>query len=532
MKRSLFFSILAVCAICISCKCETESEYSVLTKQAAQDYLTPIRQGGVDGNPYWNTYSKRFLFAPSFDFAFVDGAKEYLYTITNEEDPSNQWSFKAATPNETLAPVWNDVAVGMVNLKVEGLDASGNVLGIAGERSFMRNFPFNPPYSKCTRSYREAALLCLVGIHKLPYVQAWLTQDEPDMSYFLYTYPCKIISGVIRNEALLAKELPQFKEEAVAIAEKCEKFLASISQDENGVFPYFPPTYYGDIAASGEAQNQGKAMFMEPVGYGQALLDLYDVTGNEAYLKKSLKLSETYLKAQREDGSLPVKVDFNTGEPVNDVSALLEEILYWWRRFEKDYNINDFHNALLQAEKWMKENPAKTFNWNGQFEDWTVVGVQPYQNLTGCTCAPYASYILTQDTIEDGDIQLSTDIVNMIEDQLVNWDFPVDKELGFKKMLTPCVFEQFNDDRGIDDSAAILVNAWLNIYRHTGDKLMFAKAQAMADGLVQSQNYFNGIIPTTMEWWFNEGNNVVWLNCTYITIQTLINLQKEIDKLN
>jgi len=531
MRHTLLISALAISAICISCKCETESEYSVLTKQAAQEYLVPIRQGGVDGNPYWNTYSKRFLFAPAFDFAVVEGAKEYLYTVTSEEDSSKQWSFKASTPNECLAPVWNDIEVGRVILKVEGIDASGNVLGIAGERSFMRNFPFNPPYSKCTRSYGEAARLCLVGIHRQPYVQAWLTQDEPDMSYFLYTYPSKIVSGLIRIETLLAKEMPQYKDEAIAIAEKCAKFLVSISQDETGVFPYFPPTYYGGIAASGEAHNQGKAMFMEPIYFGEALLDLYDVTGNEQYLEKAHKLSETYVKAQREDGSLPVKVDFSTGEPVNNVSALLEKILSYWRRLERNYSVTDCHDSRILAEKWMKENPEKTFNWNGQFEDWTVVGVKPYQNFTGCTCAPYASYLLTQDTVTEEDILLSTDIVNMIEDQLVNWDFPVDKELGFKTMMTPCCFEQFNDDRGIDSSADILINAWLNIYNHTGDKLMFAKAQAMADGVLQCQNYFNGIIPTTMEWWFNEGNNVVWLNCTYNSILTMMRMQEELDKL-
>ena len=62
-------------------------------------------------------------------------------------------------------------------------------------------------------------------------------------------------------------------------------------------------------------------MTMEAASAGHAFLDLYDLTGDKAYYDRALGIADTYVRLQREDGSLPIKVDFVTGEPVNDADA-------------------------------------------------------------------------------------------------------------------------------------------------------------------------------------------------------------------
>ena len=61
---------------------------------------------------------------------------------------------------------------------------------------------------------------------------------------------------------------------------------------------------------------------MEAVQAANAFLDLYDLVHEEIYLNQALGIARTYLNTQSEDGSWPVKVDFESGVPVNDVKAI------------------------------------------------------------------------------------------------------------------------------------------------------------------------------------------------------------------
>ena len=76
-------------------------------------------------------------------------------------------------------------------------------------------------------------------------------------------------------------------------------------------------------------------MTLEGCSAGHAFLDLYDYTEEKIYLKHALGIADTYLRIQREDGSFPIKVDFITGEPVNEVGAMLEPIFNYILRHHK-----------------------------------------------------------------------------------------------------------------------------------------------------------------------------------------------------
>ncbi|MBQ0149509.1 MAG: hypothetical protein KBT08_02705, partial [Bacteroidales bacterium] len=312
MKRILTAAVL-LAALLQSC-CKEEDKTAALNQRAAAEYLTPIRPASEGRNPCWNEFSKKFTYAPAFDFAEVEGAAAYVFTITSDK---GEWSFKAQKPNADLSPVWNDIIPSQVHLRVDAVDADGKLIAEAGSRDFLRDFPFQGPYNSNVRPYREAAIMAALYVHRMKAVQSWKESTEPDMSYDHFTYANKIIGGTVSVEAKVAALVPSLREEALQIARNAAQFLMDQSRPEGDPLAFFPPTYYLSLVSSGREDNQGKTMTMDATMAGNGFLDLYDVTGEEIYLDRAIKIADTYVRLQNEDGSFPIKVDFVTGEPVN-----------------------------------------------------------------------------------------------------------------------------------------------------------------------------------------------------------------------
>ena len=534
----------AVALLAISCAPSEKRINASLNKAAAKEYLTPIRPFTEGRNPCWNGFCKKFIYAPVFDFAEIEGAVKYLYTVTpdiaetiaevrgdddSEEQAAkkeaeavklaeNSYTFTAATPHEALTPIWAEIPVGKVVLKVEALDKEGNVIGVAGERKFLRDFPFEAPYPGNIRPYREAALMAMLYIHTMPQIQNWKESTVPDMSYKHNTYPNKIIGATVSAEAKLAKYFPEYAEEALKIAKNAAQFLIDQSRPEGDPLEFFPPTYYGGLVASAREWNQGKVMTMDPCYVANAFLDLYDVTGEEFYKDRALKIANTYRKIQREDGSFPIKMYFETGEPVNEVGAMLTSIMSYLRRLETVYGISDYTEVREKAEEWMNKVALETFDLTGQFEDVNVEGLKAYQNLTNCTACPFASYILkgnpTAAQIED-----ARDLIRMSEDQFVHWNSLPEKN-GIRRLFGPCVFEQHKYQTPVDNSSCNVANAYLDLYEKTGDELAFAKAKALVDALTIAQQVTNGMMPTTLDYRNpnKDKGRTFWLNCSLASI--------------
>jgi len=541
MKKTIFL-ILAM--ICFAMLANAGENSKMLNRQAAKEYLNPIRPFTQGRNACWNVYSKKFIYAPVFDFNTIDGAVRYRFTVTPDlgvsqvqvradDDAEDQmsakaehieklasvsYSFVADVPTASLAPIWNKIPVGNVVLKVEGLDKKGNVIGIAGERRFLRDFPFEGPYNANVRPYREAALMAMLYIHTMPQIQNWKHSILPDMSYKHNTYASKTIGSTISVEAKLAAYFPEYKEEALAIARNAAQFLIDQSRPESDVLAYFPPTYYGGLVASKKSWNIGKVMTMDPCYAANGFLDLYDATGEKKYYDQALHIADTYSKLQRPDGSFPIKCYFETGEPVNGACAMLHPLLNYIRRLERQYGVHKYDNMRNLAERWMNEVALETFDLTGQFEDVNVEDVHPYQNLTNCTASPYASYILkgspTKAQIED-----AKDLIRMSEDQFVHWN-SLPESNGIRRLFGPCVFEQHRYQTPVDNSSCNVANAYLDLYELTGDKLALAKAKALIDALTVAQFVTNGCAPTTIDYRYplKDKGRTFWLNCSVATI--------------
>lgn len=523
MKRLM---IAAVLSGALFAGCQAVPEHEMLNTQAAEEYLQPIRPGYEGRNPFWNKFAKKFIYAPAFDFPEVEGAVAYKFTVKPAaEGAAQEWTFTAECPKSPLSPIWNEITPGNVVLTVEALDADGKVMAQVGERKFLRDFPFTGPYPEAVRDYEEAARMAIYYIHRMPAIQNWKTQTVPDMGYDHNTYPCKIIGATIRNEVLVAKEFPLLAEEAITMAKNAATFLIDMSRPEGDPLAFFPPTYYLDYVSSKRDWNQGKTMTLEACAAGHAFLDLYDYTGDQLYYDRAIGIADTYLKLQREDGSYPIKVDFVTGEPVNEVRAMLHPLLNYVLRLHNQYGLTKYDSIAEKGEKWMNEVAVEAFNMTGQFEDVSVLGLEPYENLTNCTAAPYASYLLNKENITEIDLQNAKDLIRLSEDQFTFWDI-VPNEHGVKRFAAPCVVEQYKYWTPVDASAHNVSMAFLDLYEVTGDPLALAKAKALIDNMTIVQNKCSGQMPTTWDLRSpeRETRRTFWTNCTWASVTALLRM--------
>lgn len=526
-------TLLILIALLCSCTAKKsgvgpELDYSKINALAVKQYNEPIRPGYGNRNPYWNGFAEKFTYAPAFDYKPVDGAVSYRFVLTSGgKEDERTLTFVSESPDAALSPVWSKIPVGPTKLVVEALDSKGNVVGVAGEREFFRDYPFSGPYPSAVRDYRQAALMALLYIHRMPAIQNWAKQTVPDMSYIYNTYPAKIISSTIRSEVLLARLLPQYAGQATLIARNAAQFLIDQSRPAGDPLAFFPPTYYKKLKASNSRENQDKTMAMEATIAGNAFLDLYDLTGDKLYYDHAMGIADTYLRLQRPDGSFPIKLDFITGEPVNDACAMLDMVLAYFKRINDRYGVKKYEAARMAGEKWMRDVAINSFDLTGQFEDVTVLDIQPYQNLTNCTAAPYATYLLSRDDYTPEDLADAIDLTRLCEDQFTLWDVPVTAD-GFKDKAAPCVYEQYKFRTPVDNSASNVANAMLSVYEATGEPIYLAKGKALVDNLTIVQNPGNGQIPTT--WDFCYGNEDVnrqfWINCAYSSIETLLRMDK------
>ncbi|MDE7443295.1 MAG: AGE family epimerase/isomerase, partial [Muribaculaceae bacterium] len=270
-------------------------------------------------------------------------------------------------------------------------------------------------------------------------------------------------------------------------------------------------------------ENENKTMTMEATSAGDAMLDMFKLTGDSLYLNHALGIADTYVRLQASDGSLPVKMDYTTGKPVNDSKAMLHPLLRFFQRFENELNITRYAQAKAKAEDWMDKTALSRFEMAGQFEDISVLGLKPYENLTNCTAAPYASYLLSKAQVTDTDLQNAIDLTRFSEDQFTYWNTTPNED-GMMRDATPCVYEQYKYQTSVDASASNVADAMLALYKATGDQLYLAKGTALVDNFSHVQDKLSGKIPTI--WDFHMGKaeqkRPYWINCTYATVNTLL----------
>ncbi|MFV0469252.1 MAG: hypothetical protein ACK5MK_10035 [Dysgonomonas sp.] len=485
--------------------------------------------------PLWTKYGKMFMYAPAFDFDSVKEAVEYKYKLSSAS--GKVFSFRAKAPNLLLSPVWEKIPEGRVVLHVIALNKFGDSIALAGSKNFYRSIPFQGITNSPKRPYKSAAYLTLDYIFNLPHIQKWVNSTRPDLDYIFYAYPAKIISAAIEGMLLYSENSRTNKADslkAMTIALNMAHHLTSISTSKHPLLRYFAPTY--DVEFYNERvkdtvqyppvehishvykvmkKDSHKMMLLYGYEYAYMLLNLYDRTKDAKWLHIVKSIAESYKQLQLSDGSWYLNIDYQTAEPLSANKLIPGNLLMFYKKIEKEYGIVGYQDVIDKAEKWIRRNPLKTFDWEGQFEDIASYD-EPYRNLTKYTPTDYAIYLLRYESSKEN-IAIAKELIRFSEDQFVTWG---KTEVGYH---TPGVMEQYSYFAVIDASACQMIKAYLEVYKVTKEKEYYRKAETLANSITEQQQE-NGEIYTV---WKEDPNRQNWLNCMVYSANTLMFLDKK-----
>ncbi|MBQ0031474.1 MAG: hypothetical protein KBT68_01590, partial [bacterium] len=508
--------------------------FRTLDARAAAESLHVVRELGVDGQPaIWNGHAVQFTYPPQFDFKAVPGAVGYRFTLI--DDIHRVITMEAKLPTDPLTPVWTNLTDnGFVSVVAHGLDAAGEVCGLAGTRRFWKLPRFHPgKYPKARRGYLEAARLAYDYIFNLPSTQYFLKNGKPDPGYGLNAYPAKMHSALVSAMVRYAKLRPDRSADALRMARIAADYLLSISVPAGKPLAHFPPTYDNPKVGPGLGgvgpASQGKNMLLYPAQVGAAYLDLYGALGETKYLAAAEALAETYLRIQDKDGTCYLKVDQATGKPVNENRAFPLGICEFLERLQAVTGKKPYLEAAERGIGYVLSGPVKDWNWEGQFEDVEPSG--KYVNLTKHPPCETALYLLKHRGKEEWVRRFAREVLRFSEDQFICWERPCrqdgtgpcsDRRSARDYLAWDCpgVLEQYKCYIPIDASISKVLITYAASWRETGDVLDLAKARALADALVNSQAE-SGRIPTFWTAWGRREPKSDWLNCMAFSAMTL-----------
>jgi len=227
-----------------------------------------------------------------------------------------------------------------------------------------------------------------------------------------------------------------------------------------------------------------------------------------------------------------------TGELASDNYLIPTSVMLFLQKISDLTGKREYALSARKALDWINNNPVKTWNWQGQFED--VSPQSPYQNLTHIEAGEFAVFLLEQYPHDKKKIELAVDLLRFTEDQFVVWDNPpIDNPSAQNpdgaassqslKWLLPCVFEQYRCYVPTTGSSACFINTLLAAYKVTGEEQLVKKANALAVVIVNQQYSFDS--DRRYQTWQKSNKGPMWFNVELGVMKALINL-RDINKCN
>ena len=504
MKKRIVAGCVALIALTFaaaaSCPAPTAAD---LAAAAAAEMRRVVRPGGVEGRPFWNANCSYFMYPPAFDFKDVPNAATYAFSVI--DDLHHEHRFEAPTPRASLLPVWEKVRdQGFVTVRCTGLDDSGRPLGEAGCRRLFKKAPYRPgSYPPAARSYADCAGRVYDYLAATRAVRNFVKSGMPP-GYDLYCYPSKMIAALTTALLRRAERVPEAREESEKSARVMLDYLLGESFGDGAAWSGCPPTYGPKTRADAK-----EIMTVYPASVGMALLQAATALKETRYLDAAVKIGETYLKMQGEDGTWCLKVNGEDGRCLTKNRLVPSAPVPFLEALARATGKRKYGESADRAFAYVEKKVLASWNWEGQFED--TAPSRPYENLTKHDACWTAMELLRRYPEDRERMAEARELLRFAEDQFVFWEKPTrrDGEGMMEKGLflddfrketwtVPTVIEQWPTCAWpIDSSVAKLIRTYLALYRAEGNPLDLAKAKTLGDVLTRVQEP-SGRIPTFM----------------------------------
>jgi maltose/maltodextrin transport system substrate-binding protein len=491
------------------CRPDTPSPY---WQEALEATRQPVRPGRPGVHPFWNGHSKRFMYAPAFDFESRANAETYRVVAYAEAD-SQQYTTTIDQPWSAFPTLWQQLPCDRITLTVEAIAANGEVIDTVGSRSFLKSPAFNGPYDDPPYSYRESARKSLHALLHQDRIQHWLEHGEPGEDYWGWANPSKVMGALISGMVHYATHFPDAQDAEMARRLACivADFLLTLREPANHRLAHWPLTYWDGIPSGRHPiqPDQIKTNFV--VDAGMAFLDLYDITRDTTYYQAALNIAETFAAVRTDAGTWPQMFDRETGQAAANSNLLIPTwVILFLDRLHKEYGLTQFQSMRDEALQWCLQHPVETYGWYAQFLD-TPPG-ERYKNMSRDEVNELTIILLTAEDAVPEHEQIALELLRFAEDQFVVWDQrdPVLRTRWFRKgsmfdgtgpegsdWFVPSALEQYKFYTPISESNTMMIESCLAAYHRTGRSIYRAKAVSMANTLVRAQLYHGGgEIPT------------------------------------
>ena len=502
---------------------------SALAAKAKEESLQPIRPGEPGKQPFYSTAlihmqgeHKNFpaLHAPTIAFNEVPGAVKYRITAVPPKRPedriapwSEPFSCELEKPWMPLTQLWKEAPDGQVRMAITatGLDAAGKEIGqaefpgktykyIGGDPlalqhwqiragnvrkdglalpGFKNGVPvmkmatFAGPYWAPNRTAREAALAAARWIRDadeyLSYKNVFVLGPGSGDCPATFTRACTLIAALSDN--------PEERRDALVLAERTAWFM--YGGHRGGL-----PTVYG-----------GNVCLM--VWYGLAYLDVYAVGKDPRFRDAALDLAKAFADAQDpEDGAWPGR-DKKTGEkfwgggyfgPSEARENGGEAALWFLGRLRKELGVQDFVQNEARANQWVQTYCLPEMFWQNVGHH--SMEMKLLQDRVAPHALSYCTWLLDYADAKDKDLKLAMEIARWCEERHVNWDRRLNPYAPLETRPS-CWGWTRAAGLGIRNAGS-LVYVWTRLWQETKDPLWKAKADALVQSILVSQDPVDG----------------------------------------
>lgn len=463
---------------------------------------------------------RRYIHAPRVEWVPVEGVLQYKIVLLQHGEILGVTESNA--PPLYAENGWNKMKPGKAGVAIIGYGPDGQRAAIS------RLFPFYvaPDFNlkaaaKRKRPYSDAALRAFNALYefrmpkqtpaptsgpgsliKHPVVltcagsyNGWTPYSFPNLHDWCYVAMCVELSKGADS---------QLRAKINSFADSVGKhiLMSRLEGEENmysgmirGCVDWYGESALGFIPATEQEKDKLKRL-IEPAkcGYsGQALVQIYELTGDANYLDAAEKIAEVLIRTQLPDGSWYARVDGKTGEVIGNYSTSVIAAASFMDSLNKHRPSPKLVECSKKAFNWTAENPFKTFGWVLNFDDNPALAdaANPYAGLSNWDLFGAIKYL--EHSSDDNRQKIVREqlrwndnhFVFYGDDPLLPWDpyYPTCGEQG-----NPASFFSVGGCwLPMDFHTANWGLALLSAYKICGDKEYLEKAAAAGNALTQYQ---------------------------------------------
>ena len=420
----------------------------------------------------------------AFALEAVEGAQRYRYRLLHGEDELAV--FEADDPWSNLEAIWNQSPVleqlgNTMALRVEGLDAEGQVLGLAEpEISIVRDQPYPGWQVPVPSDMRLRLLAHLRWLLSAP----GFTSYNHDIASAFMTYPtqkagdalAKRCYGLVGPAALLARMTEDQHERAaaLALARRVMQWTQSNMARHGGV-----PTQQNDWAYP---------MFW----IGLAGIELHAADGDQRWLELAEDVAMRLRAIQREDGTWTYTtlsqeiIEGMAGRHHHGLQMREQDAsdpLYLFARLRAAGSDADFTAVEQAASDWVRANSAQSFWWRSQWSHNELRGGR----IASKTALHFALWLIDHGPGSAEDLELAAQILGFIDDRFTSWSSPGEP--------LPVGVGEHSANQPLAAPMAVTAHAWLALGQARNNPLDRNRGLAILHAIFASQHLESGMIP-------------------------------------